>query len=212
MIESFRAIEWEPIKSCPEGVAVEAWVEQPDGGYRLPFPVAWIARRYEELVVHTIVTHVWGPAWWNIEGPEPVGLIVAPSYWRRWPERVSAVFVTPELPRRQAGVRSLSKIPVAEQLAEIEALAEDFRWARDNREAPEWKTFHVLKMIASRLRGQLPGAAGEAATALRRRHDEMERLRTLLGAEVGFMQEMVGRWPAILHALEQVAAEEESHV
>lgn len=112
------------------------------------------------------------------------------------------------------GDAHVSRIPVEEQLAEIEALAEDFRWARDKREVPEWKTFHVLKMIASRLRGQLPGAAGEAAEALRRRHDEMERVRSLLGVEVGFMQEMVGRWPAILHALEMAATngdEEAAH-
>jgi hypothetical protein len=102
----------------------------------------------------------------------------------------------------------VSKITVAEQLAEIEALAEDFRWARDKREAPEWKTLPCAqddRLAAAR------AAAGRCPPARPRphwRHDEMERLRALLGAEVGFMQEMVGRWPAILHALEQVAAEE----
>jgi hypothetical protein len=112
MTEQFRAIEWEPIESCPEGVAVEAWVERrierPDGGYRLPFPVAWrpsIFLRPDGW--RAPPEHIFdGRVWFNIEYDPPVGLIVGPSYWRRWPERVSAVFVTPELPRRQAGGRA----------------------------------------------------------------------------------------------------------
>lgn len=100
MREQFRALEWEPIESCPEGVAVEAWVERPDGGYRLPFPVAWRRVRYGGGFVFS------GRRWQNVEYDQPVKLVVVPSYWRRWPERVSAVFITPELPRRQGGMRA----------------------------------------------------------------------------------------------------------
>lgn len=96
-------------------------------------------------------------------------------------------------------------IPVAEQIEEVEALIADFRWARDERNAREHRTYHVLKIIASDLRARLPGSAGEARDALERRYREYERIRALLGAEVGFMQEMVGRWPVVMRALEMAA-------
>lgn len=89
MSETFRALEWEPIASCPEGVAVEVWVERVDGGYPLPFPAAWRPNRDEE-------GEMIGRWWQNVEGPQPITLSVKPSYWRRWPEQVSAIFLRPD--------------------------------------------------------------------------------------------------------------------
>jgi hypothetical protein len=107
----FHPLEWEPIASCPEGTAVEGWVDRPDGGYRLPFPIAWRPRRAADGIA--ICSPAMVPSgcdprrrWQNVEYESPIDLVVAPSHWRRWPERVSAVFVTRELPRRQAGVRA----------------------------------------------------------------------------------------------------------
>jgi hypothetical protein len=96
----------------------------------------------------------------------------------------------------------VSKITVQDQLKEIEALILDFRWARDTPSAPEWRTFQVLKIIAANLRAQLPGAAEEARASITRRFGDLDALRARIGGELGVLQELNARWPAISHAIE----------
>ena len=97
-------------------------------------------------------------------------------------------------------------VSLAEQLAEVEALIEVFRWARNSPEEAEERTYRALKLIAKDLRARLPAAAPEAAQALQRRIDALQRSRTAHGYDVralrGVAEELVGRWPAVRRALE----------
>jgi len=102
----------------------------------------------------------------------------------------------------------------AELLREIEALIEDFRWARSDSALPEHKTWLALKQIAGDIRGRQPLAAVDAITALEKRIESVGRI-ALSGndhdafrrAMAGLGEELRGRWPTVRQALEQFAKE-----
>lgn len=103
------------------------------------------------------------------------------------------------------------RIPDAELLAEIETLIEDFRWARPKPEAPEHKTYAALKQIAGDIRARQPVAVLDAVTALQKRLDSAERAvggphENYHRVMAGVGEELRGRWPAVLQALNELGA------
>jgi hypothetical protein len=103
------------------------------------------------------------------------------------------------------------RISDAEVLAEVEELIEDFRWARSDEKATENKTWRALKQLAGDIRSRQPVAVHDAQRALERRLEAVASARTrgpeaLAGAAAGLAEELAGRWPAILQALQLLAA------
>ena len=95
----------------------------------------------------------------------------------------------------------------AEKLIEIEALIEDFRYARNDPILQEHRTYLTLKSIAADLRGRGPGVAGAAQVELQRVIDNAIAAKTGLGYDVNRLrrvaEELIGRWPTIRQALER---------
>ena len=70
---------------------------------------------------------------------------------------------------------------------------------------------HILKAIASDLRGRMTQAPSAALYQLERRLASVARSRTRLGhsqgALIGVAEELMGRWPTVKQALEKFGAD-----
>ena len=101
------------------------------------------------------------------------------------------------------------RLTLAEALAEVEGLIEDFRWARGNPPLPEERTYRALKQIATDLRGRDPDAIPIAARELQRRVDAAIRSKTEHGYDANTLrtlgEELIGRWSTVQQALELLA-------
>lgn len=96
---------------------------------------------------------------------------------------------------------------VEQQLAAVERLIEDFRWARADDMVPEHATYNALKVIAKDLRARLPGAPGSALAEIGRRLEIAELGKSpehgfVRGHLIGVAHAVIGRWPEVRQALE----------
>ena len=99
----------------------------------------------------------------------------------------------------------MKKMPpsIEEQIAEVEGLVENFRWARAVSDVPENKTYLTLKALASDLRARLPGKAEQTRRELGRRIADAVRAEHARDAVAGVGEALIGAWPIVEQALEQ---------
>lgn len=103
-------------------------------------------------------------------------------------------------------------ISLEDQIAAVNRLIEDLRWARSDPKVPEHATYNAMKQIAVDLAARQPGKAGEARASIGSRIADAVRTKTALGYSIRHMQgiaeEVIGRWPVIEYALERAEREE----
>lgn len=97
-------------------------------------------------------------------------------------------------------------ITIQEKLDEVEALIDDFRWARHNPGVPEFQTFQALKSIAGDLRGRLEGAPQVAEADLSRIITGIARNGTTSERLSNLGHQVLARWPVIKQALEELGS------
>ena len=94
-----------------------------------------------------------------------------------------------------------------EMLFEVERLIEDFRWARNQTDAIEHRTYLVLKALADDIRGRQPLTVGSTAHRLQERIDNAAQSKSALGYGTGHLigigQEVIGCWSTLRQALEK---------
>lgn len=101
----------------------------------------------------------------------------------------------------------------AEQLAAVERTLDDMRWAREKPDTLEHQTYHAMKALAVRLRGETPKEAGKVlrqmADRVGRARADKEQFGGVLsgGPALAISEALIGRWWAVVKpALERYEA------
>lgn len=101
----------------------------------------------------------------------------------------------------------------AEQLAAVERVLDDFRWSREKPQTVEHQTYHAMKALAVRLRGETPKEAGKVLRQMAHQVDraraDKEQSGSLLsgGPALAISEALIGRWWAVVKpALERYEA------
>lgn len=99
---------------------------------------------------------------------------------------------------------------LAEKIAVLDNLIEEFRWARSKPEIPEHVTYSTLKAISADMRARLGSAPSVAEHEIGRRITAVRQAKTingnLTGAIMALGQEVHARWPLVQQALNRFGA------